>query len=101
MQTVSSFDRIGDENAFAVLSRASELAAMGRDVINLGIGQPDFPTPPNIVEAAVKALRDGHHGYTPDVRRARGRDYVSGSRVPDLPIDDRIYRRNTSANPNH
>ena len=37
----------------------------GRDIVNLGIGQPDFPTPPHIVEAAVKALRDGQHGYTP------------------------------------
>ena len=65
MHTVAAFDRIGEENAFAVLARATELAARGRDVINLGIGQPDFPTPPHIVEAAVKALRDGHHGYTP------------------------------------
>ncbi len=63
--TVSGFDRIGEENAFAVLARAGELAADGKDVINLGIGQPDFPTPANIVEAAVKALRDGRHGYTP------------------------------------
>jgi aspartate aminotransferase len=39
--------------------------AQGRDIINLGIGQPDFRTPDFIVEAAVKALRDGHHGYTP------------------------------------
>ena len=65
MQTISGFDRIGEENAFAVLARAGALAAKGMDVINLGIGQPDFPTPENIVEAAVKALRDGHHGYTP------------------------------------
>lgn len=64
MQTVAAFDRIGEENAFAVLARANALAAAGRDVINLGIGQPDFPTPPHIVEAAVKALRDGEHGYT-------------------------------------
>ena len=64
MQTVKNFDRIGEENAFAVLGRAGELAAGGMDVINLGIGQPDFPTPENIVEAAVRALRDGHHGYT-------------------------------------
>ncbi|MDE0697835.1 MAG: pyridoxal phosphate-dependent aminotransferase [Boseongicola sp.] len=62
---ISGFDRIGEENAFAVLARAGELAAGGKDVINLGIGQPDFPTPANIVEAAVKALRDGQHGYTP------------------------------------
>ena len=65
MKTVKNFDRIGEENAFAVLGRAGQLAASGMDVINLGIGQPDFPTPENIVEAAVRALRDGHHGYTP------------------------------------
>src|SRR6516164_10210870 len=65
MQTIAAFDRIGEENAFAVLARATALAAQGRDIVNLGIGQPDFPTPAHIVEAAVKALRDGHHGYTP------------------------------------
>lgn len=65
MQIIPGFDRIGEENAFAVLARAGALAAKGADVINLGIGQPDFPTPGNIVEAAVKALRDGCHGYTP------------------------------------
>jgi aspartate aminotransferase len=62
---VAAFDRIGEENAFAVLARATDLANQGRDIINLGIGQPDFKTPDHIVEAAVKALRDGHHGYTP------------------------------------
>jgi aspartate/methionine/tyrosine aminotransferase len=67
LQPVPAFARIGEENAFAVLARATELAARGRDIINLGIGQPDFPTPPHIVEAAVRALRDGHHGYTPAV----------------------------------
>src|SRR6516162_4228261 len=65
MHTIAAFDRIGEENAFAVLARATTLAAQGRDIINLGIGQPDFRTPDHIVEAAVKALRDGHHGYTP------------------------------------
>ncbi len=64
-RTIAAFDRIGEENAFAVLARATALSAQGRDVVNLGIGQPDFSTPPHIVEAAVKALRDGHHGYTP------------------------------------
>jgi len=64
-RTISGFDRIGEENAFAVLARAVELSARGMDVINLGIGQPDFPTPERVVEAAVKAMRDGHHGYTP------------------------------------
>jgi aspartate aminotransferase len=65
LDIVPAFARIGEENAFAVLARATELAAQGKDIINLGIGQPDFPTPPHIVEAAIKALRDGHHGYTP------------------------------------
>jgi len=67
LKTVAAFDRIGEENAFAVLARANALAAQGRDIINLGIGQPDFRTPDFIVEAAVKALREGHHGYTPAV----------------------------------
>src|SRR3954465_6578016 len=64
LRTVPAFERIGEENAFAVLARANALIAQGRDIINLGIGQPDFRTPEFIVEAAVKALRDGHHGYT-------------------------------------
>ena len=63
--TIPGFARIGEENAFAVLARATELAGEGKDIINLGIGQPDFRTPEHIVEAAIKALRDGHHGYTP------------------------------------
>src|SRR5215469_2874392 len=64
LKTIAAFDRIGEENAFAVLARANALAAQGRDIISLGIGQPDFRTPEFIVEAAIKALRDGHHGYT-------------------------------------
>ena len=56
---------LGTETAFEVLARANELSAAGRDIINLGIGQPDFKTPGHIVEAAVRALKDGHHGYTP------------------------------------
>ncbi|MEJ1119935.1 pyridoxal phosphate-dependent aminotransferase [Phyllobacterium sp. CCNWLW109] len=65
LRTISGFDRIGEENAFAVLARATALSAQGKDIINLGIGQPDFKTPAHIVEAAIKALKDGHHGYTP------------------------------------
>ncbi|WP_374629513.1 pyridoxal phosphate-dependent aminotransferase [Pannonibacter indicus] len=64
LRTIDAFDRIGEENAFAVLARANELAQQGRSIINLGIGQPDFRTPEHIVEAAIKALRDGEHGYT-------------------------------------
>lgn len=65
LRTIAGFDRIGEENAFAVLARAGALMAEGKDVINLGIGQPDFPTPPHIADAAIRAIRDGHHGYTP------------------------------------
>ena len=60
-----ALSRLGTESAFEVLARAQTLAQQGKDIINLGIGQPDFKTPDHIVEAGVKALRDGHHGYTP------------------------------------
>ncbi|MFX4222176.1 MAG: pyridoxal phosphate-dependent aminotransferase [Thalassobaculum sp.] len=70
---------LGTETAFEVLARANALAASGKDIINLGIGQPDFKTPEHIVEAGIKALRDGHHGYTPaagipQLRQAVARD---------------------------
>jgi aspartate aminotransferase len=65
MKTAAALSRLGTESAFEVLARANALTANGKDIINLGIGQPDFKTPEHIVEAAVKALRDGHHGYTP------------------------------------
>ena len=65
VQLAESLSRLGTETAFEVLARAAALQAEGRDIINLGIGQPDFRTPDHIVEAAVKALRDGEHGYTP------------------------------------
>ena len=65
LQKAASLSRLGTESAFEVLARAQALAAEGKDIINLGIGQPDFRTPDHIVEAGIKALRDGHHGYTP------------------------------------
>ncbi len=57
--------RLGTETAFAVLARARELEAQGRDVIHLEIGEPDFDTPSNIIEAAKRALDDGHTHYGP------------------------------------
>src|SRR5262247_2325800 len=65
LQLVSALDRLGTESAFEVLARADALHRQGKSIVNLGIGQPDFKTPAHIVEAAIKALRDGHHGYTP------------------------------------
>jgi aspartate/methionine/tyrosine aminotransferase len=77
LHVIPAFSRIGEENAFAVLARAAELQRAGRDIINLGIGQPDFTTPPHIVEAAVRALRDGEHGYTPATGIAPLREAVA------------------------
>jgi aspartate/methionine/tyrosine aminotransferase len=57
--------RLGTESAFDILARAKALEAQGRDIINLGIGAPDFHTPGNVVEAACEALRGGQHFYTP------------------------------------
>ncbi|MCG8492250.1 MAG: pyridoxal phosphate-dependent aminotransferase [Sneathiellales bacterium] len=81
---------LGTETAFDVLSRAAALAAQGRDIINLGIGQPDFPTPAPIVEAGVQALKDGHHGYTapngiPELRDAVAEDIQNRRHVAVKP----------------
>jgi aspartate aminotransferase len=65
LKLVDNLTRLGTESAFEILAKAAQLQRQGRDIINLGIGQPDFRTPDHIVEAAIKALRDGQHGYTP------------------------------------
>lgn len=56
---------LGTENAFVVLAEVTDLMRKGKDIISFCIGQPDFPTPTNIQDAAVKAIREGKHGYTP------------------------------------
>ena len=65
MKVSEKLQLLETETAFAVLAKANKLKKEGKDIINLGIGQPDFPTPKNIVDAAIKAIKDGHHGYTP------------------------------------
>ena len=70
-------NNLGTETAFTVLAKANKLASEGKSIINLGIGQPDFPTPEHIVEAGIKALRDGHHGYTQSTGIPQLRDAVS------------------------
>ena len=77
---------IGSDSAFAILARSQELEKKGNSVINLGIGQPDFPTPQNVVEAAIKALKDGHHGYTSsngikELRTAVAHDFYKRNNV--------------------
>jgi len=63
MKLAKNLERLGTETAFTVLAEAKKLEATGKPIIYLGLGQPDFKTPKHIVEAAKKALDDGHHGY--------------------------------------
>ncbi len=73
----SAAQNLGTETAFEVLARANRLAAEGRSIINLGIGQPDFATPDNIVKAGQRALAEGKHGYTPGAGIPELRDAVA------------------------
>ncbi len=84
MKLAEGMNRIGVERAFDVLVRARQLEAQGRHVIHLELGEPDFPTPPHIVEAAKQALDEGwtHYGPTqgyPELREAVA-DYICRSR---------------------
>ncbi len=63
MKLAKNLDNLGTESAFSVLAEAKALEAKGHPMIHLGLGQPDFKTPKHVVEAAKKALDDGHHGY--------------------------------------
>ncbi len=79
---------LGTENAFVVLAEVNELVRQGKDVISFCIGQPDFPTPANVQEAAIRAIRDGKHGYTPsaginELREAAAR-YLGAMRGLDI-----------------
>lgn len=88
MKLATRMSRLGTETAFEVLVRARALEATGMDVIHLEVGEPDFDTPENVVEAGVQALRDGWTNYGPSagqpelrqviveyINRARGTDY--------------------------
>ena len=63
MKLAKSLDRLGTESAFAILAEAKKLEAQGKEMIHLGLGQPDFKTPQHVMDAAKKAIDDGHHGY--------------------------------------
>jgi aspartate/methionine/tyrosine aminotransferase len=83
---------LGTENAFVVLAEVNALIRQGKDVISFCIGQPDFHTPENIQDAAVKAVREGKHGYTPsagivELREAVARN-MSASRGIEVRPDD-------------
>ena len=84
---------LGTENAFVVLAEVNALARTGKDIISFCIGQPDFPAPVNVQEAAIRAIRGGKHGYTPsagiDELRAAAAKYLGGMRggLPIRPED--------------
>ena len=65
MQTAERMSRLGTETAFKVLAKAKALEAQGREVIHLEIGEPDFDTPANIIDAGIRALQSGYTHYTP------------------------------------
>ncbi len=80
---------LGTENAFVVLAEVNGLLRQGRDIVSFCIGQPDFPTPVNIQDAAVQAIRSGKHGYTPSAGILELRQAVAASmgRLRGLEID--------------
>ncbi|MGA7983981.1 MAG: pyridoxal phosphate-dependent aminotransferase [Burkholderiales bacterium] len=84
---------LGTENAFVVLAEVNELARQGKDIISFCIGQPDFPAPQNVQEAAIRAIREGKHGYTPsagiDQLREAAAGYLARTRggLPIRPAD--------------
>ncbi len=87
LQLAKRMSRLGTETAFEVLSKARALESQGKEIIHLEIGEPDFDTPSNIVEAAVKALHDGwtHYGPSaglPELRQAIADEITRTRRVP-------------------
>src|SRR5205809_7579923 len=84
LRLAERMSRLGTETAFEVLNKARALERQGKEIIHLEIGEPDFDTPKNIVEAGVQALHQGwtHYGPSagiPDLRQAIA-EYVSSSR---------------------
>lgn len=80
---------LGTENAFVVLAEVNELVRQGKNIISFCIGQPDFHTPLNIQDAAIKAIREGRHGYTPSagIPELRAAAAADMGRLRGLAID--------------
>ncbi len=79
LRLAQRMSRLGTETAFEVLNKARALERQGKDVVHLEIGEPDFDTPSNIVEAGIKALKAGwtHYGPSaglPELRQAIAED---------------------------
>ena len=85
-------ESLGTENAFVVLAEVNALARQGKDIVSFCIGQPNFPTPRNVQDAAVAAIRAGKHGYTPsagidELRAAAAKDIGSRRGIEIAPED--------------
>ena len=87
LKIADRMDRLGTEGAFEVLARARQLEATGKHIVHLEIGEPDFPTPDNIIEAAVGALHAGYTHYTPAAGILEARQAVAGFVSRRLEID--------------
>ena len=77
MKIAERMERLGTETAFEVLAKAKALETEGRDIIHLQIGEPDFDTPSNIVEAGAQALRDGYTHYGPSAGMPELREAIA------------------------
>jgi len=82
MHSAARLDTLGTEQAYLVLAAARRLEAAGHEVVHLEIGEPDMPTPPHVVEAGVRALRDGRTRYAlaagvPELRDAIARSLAA------------------------
>jgi len=64
MKLAKSVNRLGTEAVYNIFAKTKELIREGKEIIDLSLGQSDFKSPKHAVDAAIKALKDGHHGYT-------------------------------------
>jgi len=64
MKIAKSVNRLGTEAVYNIFAKTKELIKQGKEIIDLSLGQSDFKSPQHAVDAAIKALKDGHHGYT-------------------------------------
>ena len=64
MKIARSVNRLGTEAVYSIFAKTKKLAKQGKKIIDLSLGQSDFKSPKHAVDATIKALKDGHHGYT-------------------------------------
>jgi aspartate aminotransferase len=89
MKLADRMSRLGTETAFEVLAKAKQLEAKGKDIIHLEIGEPDFTTPRNIIDAGIKALNEGYTHYNPSAGTRELREVVANyiSNTRNIPVN--------------